>query len=482
MSDSDSYSLIVVGTGFAGSFFLHRYLERAPADARVLVLERGARRDQAWHIKNVSRLHGDADAAFTNRTPWKPWRFNLSFGGASNCWWACTPRMLPEDFELRSRFGVGADWPLGYEELEPYYCEAEELMAISGPEDAGALFPRSRPYPQPPHLFTDPEKWLKKAFPDRFFHMPSARPRQTTPSGRPMCCANNRCTACPIDSKYTILNSMAKRYEDARVTLLCDARADSIEVTHDVAQGVRFTAEGRPRTARAEFVALGANALFNPLLLLHSGIDDPAVGKGLGEQVSMCVEVYLDGVDNFQGSTSLTGHGYMLHGGERRARKAAALLETQNLPHLRSARGKWRRYLLMKFIFEDLRDERNQVSVDPDDPSKPLVVFRGYSDYAKRAMRDFESDVQSALSALPVESYKVDLEPGDSESHIMGSAVMGTDPATSVVDRHLVHHRIRNLAVLGSSAFPTFAPANPTLTLAALSLWSAEGIFGRAAA
>jgi choline dehydrogenase-like flavoprotein len=55
---------------------------------------------------------------------------------------------------------------------------------------------------------------------------------------------------------------------------------------------------------------------------------------------------------------------------------------------------------------------------------------------------------------------------------------MGDDPATSIVDKHLVHHQIRNLAVLGSSVFPSCAPANPTMTLNALSLFSAEHLLG----
>jgi len=55
--------------------------------------------------------------------------------------------------------------------------------------------------------------------------------------------------------------------------------------------------------------------------------------------------------------------------------------------------------------------------------------------------------------------------------------VMGNDPESSVVDRHLVHHQVRNLMVLGGSAFPTCSPANPTLTLSALSLWAAQALF-----
>jgi choline dehydrogenase-like flavoprotein len=66
--------------------------------------------------------------------------------------------------------------------------------------------------------------------------------------------------------------------------------------------------------------------------------------------------------------------------------------------------------------------------------------------------------------------------PASTESHILGTVVMGNDPATSVVDRTLVHHRLRNLVVLGGSAFPTVSPANPTLTISALSLWSAAKV------
>ena len=55
---------------------------------------------------------------------------------------------------------------------------------------------------------------------------------------------------------------------------------------------------------------------------------------------------------------------------------------------------------------------------------------------------------------------------------------MGNDAASSIVDRHLVHHRIRNLLVLGASAFPTASPAYPTLTLSALSLWATDHLLG----
>src|SRR3990172_2905144 len=171
----DSYDLVLVGTGFASAFYLHEYLRWAGPRARVLVLERGERRDHAWHLANRRELRSRADAAILNRTPEKPWVFSLAFGGSSNCWWGNASRLLPSDFRLRSRYGVGADWPLGYDDLEEFYCDAEDLMAVAGPQD-GSPFPRSRPYPQAPHAPSACDLLFKAHFPDSFFAQPCARP------------------------------------------------------------------------------------------------------------------------------------------------------------------------------------------------------------------------------------------------------------------------------------------------------------------
>jgi choline dehydrogenase-like flavoprotein len=66
--------------------------------------------------------------------------------------------------------------------------------------------------------------------------------------------------------------------------------------------------------------------------------------------------------------------------------------------------------------------------------------------------------------------------------HLQGTVVMGDDPANSIVDRHLVHHEVRNLLVLGASAFPTATPILPTLTVCAMSLWAADHLSGKVTA
>ena len=474
----DTYDVVVVGTGFASSFFLRNYLRASGPDVRVLVLERGG---VVTHREQLERgrkwFRRTSEPSFINATPKKPWVFTLAFGGGSNCWVAGTPRMLPEDFRLNSLYGVGADWPISYDEIEPYYGEAEEIMAIAGPSD-DSPFPRSRPYPQPPHRFTDVDRLFKRAYPDQFFVQPSARPSQAT-QHRPRCCANSVCTLCPINSKFTILSEMGDLYEDPRVTLVLGATVRQVDVAGgDVAEAVAYTKGGAVERARGELVVLGANAIFNPHILLSSGLDHPELGRGLTEQVSKTVVVHLDGVDNFQGSSYIMGHGYMLYAGPHRANRAAALIETSNRPELRNERGKWRQLVSLRVVYEDLRRPENYVSVSGEDPSKPEVVYEGHSAYAQRGLDALEQDLERILAPLPVEDVFISAEPNPSEAHIIGTTPMGNDPNTSVVDRNLVHHQVRNLLVLGSSTYPTASPANPTLTLSALALRSADYVTG----
>jgi choline dehydrogenase-like flavoprotein len=349
-------------------------------------------------------------------------------------------------------------------------------MAVSGPDD-GSPYPRSRPYPLPPHRLTDPDRLLKKRFPDTFFNQPTARPSRAQESGRPRCCGSGVCSRCPIDSKFTILNSLLGIYrEDARVTLLTSATVVGLDVANDRVTGVRYEHGGKEQMAQGDLVGLGANALFNPFLLLRSGVVDGNPGQGLVEQVSRDVIVDLDGVDNFQGSTSITGHGYMLYGGDNRQRQAAALMESWNVPMLRDERGKWRQRLKLTFIFEDLAQPGNCVRA-PAGAAKPVVEYSAASDYTQRALQSLDTSIAPVLDALPIERYRI-VQPDapSSEGHNLGTTPMGNDPASSVVDRDLIHHRVRNLVVLGGSVFPTISPANPTLTICALSLRAADNL------
>ena len=265
------YTAIVVGTGFAASFFLHRFLARSDASARVLVLERG----RAWTHRE--QLEGGREAmvrfsyrAFRNATPEKEWNYLHAFGGGSNCWYACTPRMLPDDFRLRTRFGVGDDWPLSYDDLEPYYCDAEDVMQVAG-DSARPPSPRSRPYPQPPHRMNAVDRLFLAAYPDETFVQPCARASRATANRAP-CCGNATCHLCPHDAKFTVQNELADLYADPRVELRLESWVQGVESQGGVARGVRYLdADGAEHVARGDLVVLGANAIHNPHILLRSG-------------------------------------------------------------------------------------------------------------------------------------------------------------------------------------------------------------------
>jgi choline dehydrogenase-like flavoprotein len=440
----------------------------------VLVLERGERRTHAWRVEHRNHLREESDATFVNATPEKPWWFTVAFGGGSNCWWGCTPRFLPSDFRMRSLYGVGRDWPVSYDELEGYYCDAEEIMSIAGPSEASP-FRRSRPYPLPPHRLSVPDQVLQKAYPTSFFAQPTARPSLPTREGRPRCCGNGVCDVCPIDSKFTIINSLMDVYEDPRVTLRTGAQVLAFETSAGNVTAAVYRQEGTESRATGELFALGANALFNAHLLLRSGDQSPHLGKGLNEQMAWELNVELAGMAGFQGSTSVTGHAYPFYDGPHRRDRAAILVETWNTPQvLRTERGKWRHRLRIKCVAEVLPDDHSNVSVSKDDPDRPVVHSAEPGSYTHRAFEALPAALEKWLAPLPVERLDTSMPYGKTEAHLLGTTVMGRDPKNSVVDRNLRHHRMRNLLVLGGSVFPTSTPSNPTLTLCALALRAAD--------
>jgi choline dehydrogenase-like flavoprotein len=267
---------------------------------------------------------------------------------------------------------------------------------------------------------------------------------------------------------------MGALYEDPRVELRTGARVQSVELRGKVATGVRYLSEGREVNVHGDLVALGANAIFNPHILLRSGLSHPELGHNLHEQVSIKATVLLDGLENFQGSTSITGHAYWLYDGPHRAQRPAILIETWNVPRLRNERGRWRQILKLMCILEDTPLHGNRVEIDDLDPTRPAVTFEGRSPRVLDGVRALHEELPGWLAPLPVQQLIIAEEFKKTEAHILGTVVMGDDPKHSVVDRDLVHHDVRNLLVLGGSAFPTCSPANPTLTLSALSLRAAE--------
>jgi choline dehydrogenase-like flavoprotein len=164
----------------------------------------------------------------------------------------------------------------------------------------------------------------------------------------------------------------------------------------------------------------------------------------------------------------------MLYDGEHRSQYSACLIENHNTPRLRIERGKYQQRAFMKFIFEDLPAQSNGVS-STELRNMPQVEFYQPSNYATDAIRKTKEKLNSLLSPLPVEHIEIhDNHP--TEGHILGTVRMGNSTTDSLVDNTQTLFQARNVLSLGGSSFPTLSPANPTLTIAALSLRSAEKI------
>ncbi len=465
------YPFVVIGTGFGALFFVHRLLERRPA-AKVLMLERGSYRP--WETQIAEQRNADVEAADTYRDEAAPkrWNFAVAYGGGTNCWYGTAPRMHPNDFRLESLYGRGRDWPLDYDEIEPYYAEAEAIMDISGPDDIAAVCPRSRPFPQPPHRLSAVDRVMKEAQPQRHFAMPTGRARRAT-DRRAQCCASLRCDLCPVEAKFTVHNGFRHITEHPNVHILVGAEARELERIGGIATAVRFVHKGREARIGCDFCVLGAGAIHSAAILARSSIEHPLQGRGLNEQLGFGAEAMLDGLDNFDGSTITTGVNYALYDGSFRALHGGAFLAFENRPlyGLRRDYGRWRQLLVVTVNVEDELLDENFVTVD--DKGDVVVHYARASDYAIDGARRALDLLPEVLSPLPVESiafkgYR------KAESHVQGTLRMGTGIEDSVVDRAQIHHGIRNLMAVGTAVFPTCPPAPPSLTIAALSLRAAD--------
>jgi choline dehydrogenase-like flavoprotein len=474
-SDETHFDVVVVGSGFGSLFFLERYFARRPG-SKVLILERGGYWSHEWQLEHMQNSPIPAEATFRGLEGQKPWKFTIGLGGGLNCWYATTPRLHPHDFQLRSRYGVGRDWPVSYDELEPYYTAAERRMSISGGEQMARILPRSEPFPQPPHRGSAIDRVMQQAQPEYHFPVATARARVPTET-RNMCCASFRCNLCPVDAKFTAENGFQDLFARPGLSVELDA-----EVTHLDHEGTNVTAgvyqkQGRERRVTGDLFVLGANAIHSPAILLRSGIDHPLTGCGLHEQVGYAIEVLLDGLDNFGGSTITTGLNYSLYDTPSRRDRGGALIFFENRwqHNLRKEFGRWRQTLPLLVSVEDLPQDANRVTVDSD--GRALVDHRGASDYGMRGVAASRRELERLLAPLPVEEI-VFRGMRETEAHLQGTLRMGHDSETSVIDGDQIHHDLHNLVIVGSSVFPTCACANPSLTVAALSLRAAERITG----
>lgn len=428
-------------------------------------------------------------------------------GGTTWHWGGLAMRFRPNDFRLRSRFGVGVDWPITYDDMEPWYCVAEDEMGVAGDDEVTFGASKSKPYPMPAIPMTYADKQVRAAAAPLGYHVlpfPQAR-NSVWRDGRPQCCGNASCVPiCPIQAKYDATHHLAKA-ERAGAVVSAQSVAHRIVTGADgKVSEVRFRrpdlSEG---SASGRLYVIAAHAVETPKLLLMSageGIPDGVanrsgqVGRNLMTQIDVGLQgLTRDPVFTYRGPVS-TGGIAELRDGPFRGQRAAVGISPSNEGWSRAVgpmavasayikkglrgdalkqaiRHDVARQLIIGSSAEMLPDPENRVTLaDQTDGigiPRPRIRFK-YDDYAMRGLA-FARKVQDQIMAGLGATTLTQLGPIADSAIMGGTTRMGDDPKTSVVDGDLRSHDHPNLFIVGSAVFPSITANAPTLTIGALS-------------
>lgn len=451
--------------------------------------------------------------------------YNRMVGGSTWSWRGNTPRFIPSDFKLKSNFGRGRDWPIDYHELEPWYCQAEEELGVSGNhEEWDGLHGgyRSRPFPMRGIPLGYGDQQVKKRIEGKTVRATTIRV-VTTPQarnsgdydGRPACEGHSICIPlCPIQAKYDATVHLRRALTNPHVELRKAAVVTRLEGGKDGDGSEVYYKDWRSdnpqkeHSVSASVVVLAAHAIETPKILLMSknlANRSGQVGRNLMDHVQFEVTAsFPEPLYPFRGPQSISSIEEFRDGAFRNTRSAFRmtigndgwgrtgspatvidnLLKTgrygSGLPG--AIADQIPRMLRLGFSTEMLADPNNRVELSPkkDDLGIPRPLFTfDVGDYSRAALREgFETakDLFGLMGATVVGDQTMPEGKWNTAAHIMGTCIMGDAPTDSVVNRWGRAHDVPNLWIVGSSVFPTSATANPTLTLAALSLRTAAAI------
>jgi choline dehydrogenase-like flavoprotein len=434
-------------------------------------------------------------------------------GGSTIHYGAQWARMRPQDFRVRSTDGIADDWPISYEELAPFYERMDLEMGVSG-LGGDPMYPLGAAPPLPPIPIGPFGRKAAQGMNELGWNWwPASHAIPSRPYGNlGACMRRGTCTTgCPEGAKgSTDLTHWPAAIRDG-ARLITRARAREIVVDErGRASGVVYVdRDDKEQLQRASSVILAANGIGTPRLLLLSassrfpeGLANSSglVGKRLMLHPYVSVlGVYEDDLRSWQGPAGTPilslefGDTDESRGFARGAqwdtltsRGPLKLLECFND---RPFEQRWgdAAHNLADFAFghsfhwgigiEDLPAESNTVTLHPtltDSNSIPAPKVTYRIDAEARANLAFQSararEAHQAAGALET----VDLDWSAWGWHLLGTARMGDDPATSVVDRYGRSHDVPNLFVLDGSAFVTSGPMAPTATIAANALRCTE--------
>ena len=517
---------LIVGAGLSGAVVAKRLAE---ANLSVVCLEQGDRCSPGdyrgaypdWELAGLKQWHaspnirrGVADYPIEeSQADIMPLLFN-GVGGSTILYGAHWTRFLPSDFAVRSLDGIGDDWPLDYWELARFYDRVDRDFGVSGIAGDPA-YPQRPDYPLPPLPIGAAGARVAKAHNELGWHWwPGANAIASRPyQGRRPCVQRSTCSlGCSEGAKASVDITHWPEAERRGVRLITGARAHAIvqDRAGRAADVLYLDRSGEEHRQRASIVILAAGAIGTPRLLLlsrsNSFPDGLANSSGLvGKRLMMhpftrVVGFFDEFLHSWQGhwgqsiismefADSEPSRGFV-RGAKWNLVPTGGPLGAALFPwpnELRWGKAihehveKWLgRSAIWGLSAEDLPDEANVVTLDPTltDSSgiaAPKVTYR-ISENSKAILRwNIERATASLKAAGAYDTVSLPLM-REFGWHLLGTCRMGNDPTTSVVDRWGRCHDVRNLYIVDASVFVTSSSANPSATIAALALRTAEHI------
>ena len=420
-------------------------------------------------------------------------------------------RLHPAAMKMKSRFGVAADWPVEYAELERYYSEAEQLIGVAGPDSQGARW-RSQKFPLPQHPLSYAAQTLGKGAKALGLDwQANSRAALSQPwNGRPPC---NYCGACNngcprADKGSADVTFIQAALATGRCTIRSDSPAIRIEANRDRVIAVLVgRADGSIERIACPNLVLACGAVETPRLLLASdglGNESGQVGQNFMDTLFITVGALHPepqhgrrGLPNdaicwdFNAPDAIPGviGGCRFYNGAGEnelgglAAFALRAIPGWGRAHAQSVRRQWGHALHIGAIGEKLPNRDSRIDLDPKErdrfgmPLARIASSLAEADIAR--LRFMAKKSHELLAASGAERIYETYSSWDwfSATHVFGTCRMGSDPASSVVDPFGRSHRWRNLWIADASVFPSSGGGEaPALTIHALALRTAERI------
>lgn len=504
---TDRFDICIIGTGAGGGTLLRRL---APTGLRILVLERGGflpRERENWDEREVftnGRYLAKEQWLDAEGKPFAPYT-HYWVGGNTKVYGAALLRLRESDFgEVRHYGGVSPEWPISYDDLEPYYTEAERLYSVHGEAGADPCEPRrSAPFPFPAVEYEPRMRELSNGLAAQGLRpFPCALgvrlPQDESPGGPRTVLSNfdgyPDITQSKADSEVVSVTPALAR---PNVTLVTGARAERLETDPSGRRVTRVVVDraGRRETYEADLFVVACGAVNSAALLLRSANDAHPNGlansSGLVGRHYMChnngiaiAVVSKHNPSQFQKAFAITDFYHRADDSELplgtiqlMGKPDAEFLESLMREHRPGVPKSelWRHTIDFFLTAEDLPDPENRVTVEPSGQIRLRYRENNLEAYA-RLRAKLVHFFERAEGPTPFVGPKLGIS---GVSHQSGTLRFGNDPRASVLDTDCRAHDLDNLFAADSSFFPSSGAVNPSLTIMANALRVGDRIIER---